>query len=480
MSVSAIAGTLYLFTLARGPTWAHRASDSGDFITAAAVQGVAHPTGYPLYLLLLSLFQQLPLYDLAWRSHLLSAACALGVAGVLYVLLRRVPSAVPHSWHIAVAALVALWAALAPLLWAHAIVTEVYVPSLLAVLLLLLWLQHELGGGGAARWQAPVAGAMLGLHVTLGLAVAVWALLPLRHRNGRAVAWRVAASAAGAVLVYALVPWWAVAEPPVNWGGASDAAGLWWLLSGAPYRALAFGLPANQFPDRVAALATLLLAQYGIAGLVAGSVGLVYGGGNQRGFIWLTVGLAVGWAAFAIGYNTADSSAYLLPVFLLWAYWMGAGALAGAAWLHAHQPRTLPIAAVVLAGIIGWQTVQTYPTADASRDTRAVDFATTVLQQAPPASIVLPQRDRDTFSLWYYHFAEQQRQDVRVVVEPLLAFAWYRRNLAAVYPDLRLPAEDGSAWSRATLRAANPTRPICYTDVDATPPLTCEGGGNPQ
>ena len=46
----------YARTLAPSITWANDGSDSGDLVAAAATLGVAHPTGYPTYLLLARLF----------------------------------------------------------------------------------------------------------------------------------------------------------------------------------------------------------------------------------------------------------------------------------------------------------------------------------------------------------------------------------------------------------------------------------------
>lgn len=48
--------------------------DSGDFLSAIAVKGVAHPSGYPLFMLLGILFSYLPFdQTLAWKVSLLSA-----------------------------------------------------------------------------------------------------------------------------------------------------------------------------------------------------------------------------------------------------------------------------------------------------------------------------------------------------------------------------------------------------------------------
>ena len=52
--------TAYYVTLAPTITWEHEGVDSGDLVTAAYTLGVAHPPGYPLFILLAKLFTSLP------------------------------------------------------------------------------------------------------------------------------------------------------------------------------------------------------------------------------------------------------------------------------------------------------------------------------------------------------------------------------------------------------------------------------------
>src|SRR5512140_1586656 len=84
---------IYLRTLAPGLTWANGGSDGGDLIAAAATGGIAHPTGYPLYLLLARLFQCLPIGNLAFRTNLMSAFfTALAATLVFEVVIRSIDS----------------------------------------------------------------------------------------------------------------------------------------------------------------------------------------------------------------------------------------------------------------------------------------------------------------------------------------------------------------------------------------------------
>src|SRR3989344_9484727 len=76
---------VYLFTLAPTVTM----EDSGEFIAAVHVLGVAHPPGFPLYLLLAKLFTFIPIGTIAWRVNLLSAVFGALTVALLSVILSR-------------------------------------------------------------------------------------------------------------------------------------------------------------------------------------------------------------------------------------------------------------------------------------------------------------------------------------------------------------------------------------------------------
>jgi hypothetical protein len=51
----------------------------------------------------------------------------------------------------------------------------------------------------------------------------------------------------------------------------------------------------------------------------------------------------VAYSAFAIGYNTADSYAYLLPAYTIFAIWIGLGVQVGLAAIHRRGRRSPPL-----------------------------------------------------------------------------------------------------------------------------------------
>jgi hypothetical protein len=466
---------LYLSTLAPGLTWIHHSADSGDLITAAATGGVAHPSGYPTYLLLARAALLVPVGSLAFRTNLLSAVCAALAAGLVAALVARSYGGRGRFGQ-AGGALAGLGFGLSPLLWSQAVVTEVYALHALLVACLLATLPGARGKwwpAGAQLSAGALFGLALGNHLTIGLLLPAW-LAATAWQDGRLHARpaleRLAGLAAG-LLVYLVLPLRAAAHAPVNWANAVTLDRLWWLISGAPYRALAFGLPPSDVPGRVQALAGLLVAQFGGLGLAVALFGLFFGRVAARRVHVVTGWVAAAFSVFALTYWAPDSDAYLIPAFLAVAVWLGLGAATA---LEALRAR--PAARLALAGLLGvallWNAVGNLPRVDASQATEAEVFGRAVMAGAPPGALLLAQADRDAFSLWYFHFALGQRPDVAVIVEPLLAFDWYRDNLGITEPALVIPTAPGAGW-RAAIQAVNPSRPLCTLYPDAEVPLAC-------
>ena len=78
---------LYVSTLAPTLTWGWNDTgvDGGELLAAANTLGVAHPPGYPTYILLLKGFATLvPVGDFAYRGNLLSAVLASLSVALVY------------------------------------------------------------------------------------------------------------------------------------------------------------------------------------------------------------------------------------------------------------------------------------------------------------------------------------------------------------------------------------------------------------
>ncbi len=136
---------LYLATLAPTVLFA----DGGEFQFVPYILGIAHPPGYPLYLLLGWAWSHiLPVGDVAYRMNLFSAfwaALAVGLVHLvsLWTIRRLVRGLNPFAAHLA-AATAALSLAVSTTFWSQAVIAEVYSFNaffVALVLLLLFWLK---------------------------------------------------------------------------------------------------------------------------------------------------------------------------------------------------------------------------------------------------------------------------------------------------------------------------------------------------
>jgi hypothetical protein len=477
---------VYLASMAPGLTWANFGADGGDLIAAAATGGIAHPPGYPLYLLLARLFQLLPIGSLAYRTNLMSAFTTAMTAVLVYALVGKSLSySNPEKyWMAGLASGIAF--GLAPLIWSQAVITEVYaLHSFLVALILLLSVIHFPVGRGLVRLDrimGLVFGLAMGNHVTMIVLLPVVLLTTIVRVTGpeqgspvrvfrmeyRSLIRRIVWSAVG-LLVYFTLPLRALSQPPVNWGNPINWAGFMWLVSGKLYQDLVLKLEFLSVLERVQAAVALLLTQFGIVGISAGLVGLVIFFKPTRlniGMLWITIASA----AFAIGYATTDAFMYLIPAFLCFSIWIGIG-LGGM--MNASSQKMHAVSSLISAILIFTLLVQAWnhlPQVDASHDSRAESFGQSVLTLAPARALVFAEGDGAIFTLWYYQYALRDRPDLAIIAPDLLGFNWYLQTLQATYPDLNIPGPVAFAES---LAAANPGRPNCYVQYIQAPEINC-------
>jgi hypothetical protein len=475
---AACAGILlavYGATMAPSLTWAHHGADGGDLATAVVRHTIPHPPGSPTYLLLGDLFVRLPWRDPAWRLNLMSALAAAGAGGLTvvgllsrrFLLLDEEPPAdrrvvqqktkvvkgrpsissfdcaedkpspagrrgvqpgasVASRWEtgrVPAALAAGLALGLAPLLWSQALITEVYAPAAFFTALV-GWLALRRG----PAWLLGLAwGAGMGVHPTLSFLAPLVAWAAWRGPNGR---WKGLLQAG----LPALLAWCVMVGPvllarsdtPSPWADVSTVAGWWALVSGRLYHGYLFGLPLDSWPRRLLAWAGMLARQFTVPGAVVAGVGLGHLWRVRCSLAMVSI-LAFGACSlYAVGYDTGDSSIFMVPALPLAGLWLGAGLvrLAGRARERVRRGAWVVLLLPLFQALLSWGAM------DVSEDRVAMDWAGRVLEEAPAQALLLAGQDTHTFALWYIHDALGERPDVVVVDRDLWVHPPYYRAMS--------------------------------------------------
>lgn len=452
---------LYLASAPPGLTWAHFGADGAELLTAALTNGVPHPPGYPLYILLLQGWLRLSSwvargYNFAWYGNLLSCLLAAASVGVTVRVVMTLAAKTEHSslW----ATLAGLAWAVAPLAWGQAIITEVYALHSLIIALLgwALFVQST-----RRWWLAVIIALGVAHHLTFFLLLPAVFYYRWRQAGSHWSAfWQTTAiMALGGVvglLFYLRIPLAAAMLPPspVNWGYPDNWDGFWWLVSGAAYRAYLFSAPSSTILSRIAAWASTITLQYTPVGLAIALLGLSHWDRHDsdlRNFslIWL-----IPVSVYSINYYTRDSEIYLLPVVWLAALWLGVGYAAimswvkeeGLPWWQRVRPQSAKLSlervalglAVVsvmgLVGLISWR----WSTQSLRQDRQVDQFIAGALEVIEPNSIIISSADAETFALWYAAWGSgvlrEKAPDAVLINYALYQFPWYQRLVATLYP----------------------------------------------
>ena len=469
---------VYSQTMAPSLTWANGGSDGGDLITAAATGGVAHPSGYPLYLLLARCFQLLPFGSLAFRTNVMSAFFAVLTSLLVYEIIIHDLHSEMGSFSLNAAGLAAAYAiSFSPLFWSQAVITEVY--TLHAFFL--AWMLYIASRPMLAdRVRGLVYGLAAGNHITALLVSPIAILTNCVSRGDEAtrfsrfsINWKSAGMQflwlLAGVSIYLTLPLRAAMRPPVNWGNPVNPQNFWRLVSGELYRSHYLQYPFDQLWERTRLGASLLLQQFGYLGILLGFIGVIVFFRLSRWNV-LSIWIAVAFCVFASIYQSADSLYYFIPAFLSFSIWIGICVGRVVESVNSRNKVVSRLVALILliyfvsGAAFHWRGV------DASQDHRAEEFGERVFSALPQDAIVFVKGDPAVFELWYFRFALGCRPDLIVIAEDLLHFDWYQETLRATYPSLSITSP--FPWP-STIAADNPSHPLCYVQYDLQARVRC-------
>ncbi len=493
-AAAGIAGLLYAATTAPTVTFG---GDCGELAAAAHVLGVAHPTGYPLYLLLAKLTSALlPWGEVAWRVAVLSNLAGAAAVGLVVLLVARATDDRPAAFGAGAALM------LSAAVWSQALLAEVYALHL-AILAGLLLGHAEWSRTGDRRWLNVLGlGYGLGLchHLSVVLFAPATALFLAMTRRADRPSWlalvvRVALWALLPLALLAYLPLRAAAGPALNWGECDTWPGLLAHLTGREYAGNLFaGTPADM--ARYAGNHLFFLAYDLRYAAALALYGVVAGGRERRPLTGLLVLIALTALGFAAAYRVGDRANYVLPAHLAAAVLAGCGAaalrrrvVAGVSGSPAAHHTLVGFLVVMLPFLPappdgGAVARVAFDRVTMAGNTRARDLADAVLDEAAPGGAVACVSDELAFACWYRQVVAGRRRDVEVIAlgdvtrprgraaaAALLARESGRRPTYTTYLEPELAARYRLRAGIATCRLGAPPEWLPAAPTEAPTPL---------
>ena len=448
-AVGALSFAVYYMTMAPGLQFI----DSGELATVAALLGIAHPTGYPLFTLVGWMFAHLPVGGaVIFRLNMMAAAlCAAGASFWLLsfrrvILLCRLQD-VSERLACAAATSGALMLAFSRTYWSQALEIEVYpLHLLLSAIIVLAFLRanfpFEGERVGIGRWYAFAFAVGLGFanHMsTILLAPALLAMFFLRNGRG-AETWKLLAKMtlpfAGALSLYLYLPIRASQSPALNWGNVVTFERFLWHVSGKQYRVWmfsSFDAAWKQFSYFLDGLP----GEFTFAGLLLSIVGIVLTFRSKRSLGTGVLLFFLGCIVYAVNYDIHDIDSYFLLAYVAeaMAASVGIAALARALQGRLALPgaiSTLVVLLLPLAPLVAnWHEV------DEHTDHLVEDYTANMFASLRPNAVVLSyQWDYWVAAAYYVQNVDSARRDVLVIDKELLRRSWYLKQLENRDPQL--------------------------------------------
>lgn len=431
----------YLFTM---PPSVYT-GDSGEIATAVYVWGVAHPTGFPIYIILAKLFSYcLPariamqnvaggqMFEFAYRLNIFSAFVGAATTGVLFSILQKIFTFFPFNkgegragdfWP-SIAASLSL--AFGFTFWNHATTINVYgITALffsLAIFILLHWIETK--QNQYLHILAAICGLGAGTHLTF-LLFFPFALIFLFFKERGLLTFKKTLLfafifLAVAALAYGYIPLRSAQLPILNWGDPSNVERFIKYITQGDYADKIGTRSLESWKLMLSELGRIFSREFTWLGLIAAIVGAVIACKKNRAFFY--AGLLVIILNIILMGNYGNEQdifilyRYFLPSFIVMAIFISF-ALNKFFTDKKYAPIILILPAIIFAAHFS----------DLNRrDYKLLQTVTQdILDSVPQNSILITSGDTITGALMYEQKVLGKRNDLAIVDDKLYTQTWY-------------------------------------------------------
>ncbi len=461
-----IIGLLSLFAFIAFQAQGIFTGDSGDLVTAAALGGVPHPPGYPLYTWVGWMISGIPLFTVSWRVTLLSSVPHAITIALVYAFIYRM-----SKGNILASVFGALSLAANYLFFLYSITPEVF--ALFDMFVIVVWYLLY-------RWSEEkrvtyfyAACFIYGLslshhHLMLFLVPAllyfVWSHRLLITRVKRpymnaliGVLWM-----ALGLLPYLYIPFAAHRDSIINWDRAVNIRSFIQLVTREDYGTFvsggSFGQTIRERIVAIMAYGTFVRIDWTWIGIGLSALGVYswFRTAKVWGRTWVIAAVSMGplfffYASFPIinRFALGTYERFLLPTYVLLAIAAGVGISHALnvfgtlmqkyvsvqkskhiVWLVGA---TLLLYPIMTGGMTGWRFW------GMPHDRTAENLGRDILATAGPDSIVLVGQDTALFTTQFVRYVLEVRPDVTDIHSSRLALPDYQMVLKKHFPSLQLP-----------------------------------------
>jgi hypothetical protein len=407
--VFALVGCGLLGVLAPDMTWL----DAGELAAASWEMGIAHPPGFPLFVMAhKSIMLLVPLGDIAFRGNVASALMGAAAISSLFMAAR--------AWGAGAAAALfgVLPVCLATGFLFHATTVEVYTGLALLLSLLLMGLGKCLRERDE-RWALAlsflVGLSIAGHHPELRLfALPIMVLLVFRPGGSLRRTAQLGGAVTAGLAVIAYLPIRSSLEPWRNWGDPSTPSGLWDHFWGTRIRA-AYGEQMGASVTEAMGDFFGQLSATAPALLVIGLVGVLLVSRIQGG--WVISACLVFECIYSTVINPMGLRDWQNGIAMLCLLGLGSALFIQS--VGSRRPRLALLVAVVLMTT----SFRTKPDIDAWSDGRSRVLLNHIEDHSPPESLCLVASDNMAAGLAYRQVVEGGRPDLAVVVRQHVGYA---------------------------------------------------------
>lgn len=301
--------------------------DSGEWQFVPVINGIPHPTGYPLYLLLGRLFALIPLGSVSYRLNLFSAIAAALAVLFVYRIMRVL------GLRIIIALIAAALFGISETFWAQATIAEKYTLNVFffafTLWLGLSWRAAKLHDKSAWGWLYAWAfayGLSLTHHRTMVLLIPAFFLLVLvTDRSVLCFPRIISLTFVGAMplLIYGVLPVYSSFNPPYAYQAVDSVAGFFDLVFARSYQNHLFQGGFVTLSYRFIEALRLLSRQFTLLGLVSCVAGWLVLFRRDRIIALFFSASVLSVIGFALNYYVANTYVYYLPSYFIFAIFAG-------------------------------------------------------------------------------------------------------------------------------------------------------------